>query len=335
MLVEPQQLVRIGLGARAADGSEVEEGADLLHREDLLIPVGPADTDQPVADRFRQVPLVPEVLHRHRIASLAELLASLADDQRNVREERRLLLERAVEPQLEGGVAVVVGPADHVGDPHVEIVDHHRQVVEGLPVAALDVHVADLAHVLSARPEDQVVPLQPSLLGQPQPHRVGPALLPQAEVATAAVVHPAATRGQRLAAPLLQLRGRAAAAVGVAAGQQLLDGGGVELAPLALAQRPLVPVDAEPAEGVEQRLLGLPRRALAIGVLDAQDQAAAVAAREGPVEQRRADGSDVQRARGARCEAGARAAHAGREYQRSAALAICRPRAGLLLGSRW
>src|SRR5581483_6596734 len=64
---------------------------------------------------------------------------------------------------------------------------------------------------------------------------------------------------------------------------------------------PLVPVDAEPAEAVEDRLQRGRVIAVFVGVVDAQDELAAVLAREQPVEQRRALPADVQvagRARG-------------------------------------
>ena len=66
---------------------------------------------------------------------------------------------------------------------------------------------------------------------------------------------------------------------------------------------PLVPVEAEPAQIAQDRRLGLARRALDVGVLDAQDERAARAARQQPVEQRRARVADVELAGGAGCEA--------------------------------
>ena len=83
---------------------------------------------------------------------------------------------------------------------------------------------------------------------------------------------------------------------------QLAHGGlvAVELLRLVIgAVRPadlgaLVPVDAEPAEAVEDGLQGLGHVALLVGVVDAQDELAAVLAGEQPVEQGRADAADVQ-----------------------------------------
>ena len=57
---------------------------------------------------------------------------------------------------------------------------------------------------------------------------------------------------------------------------------------------PLVPRQADPAERVEDHLLGVGARARLIGVLDAQDELAALLAREHVVEQRDVRGADVR-----------------------------------------
>ena len=63
-----------------------------------------------------------------------------------------------------------------------------------------------------------------------------------------------------------------------------------------------VPLEAHPAQIVENRLLRLARRALEIGVFDAQDERAALAAGEQPVEQCRSGVTDVQMTCGRRRE---------------------------------
>src|SRR5204863_7816245 len=67
----------------------------------------------------------------------------------------------------------------------------------------------------------------------------------------------------------------------------------------------LVPVQAQPAEPVEDRLQGLRHVALLVGVVDAEDELAVLLPGEQPVEQGRADPADVQVAGRARGEAGA------------------------------
>ena len=65
---------------------------------------------------------------------------------------------------------------------------------------------------------------------------------------------------------------------------------------------PLVPVDAEPAKAIEDRLQGVGAIAQGVGVVDAEDELAAESAREEPVEERGAHAADVEIPRGARGE---------------------------------
>src|SRR6185369_16142563 len=94
--------------------------------------------------------------------------------------------------------------------------------------------------------------------------------------------------------------------VGVAALDQLTDPFAVAPAALVLAQRPLVPVELQPPQGVEDLLHVLRDRALAVGVLDPQHQGAAGVPGEKPVVKRRPGAADVQRPRRRRGEAKAR-----------------------------
>ena len=101
---------------------------------------------------------------------------------------------------------LVVRAADHVGDAHVDVVDHDGEVIERRAVAAADDHVADLAGVLSARTEDQVVPAEIRVVsGTRSRTACGAAVGPEIQVPAAPVVGPlAAGRDRRLAA-LLEL----------------------------------------------------------------------------------------------------------------------------------
>src|SRR6202035_597584 len=91
---------------------------------------------------------------------------------------------------------------------------------------------------------------------------------------------------------------RCAAAVGVPALQERLERLLVASGPFALEDRPLIPIELEPAQGVEDLLDVLGGGALAVGVLDAQYERPAAVLGEQPVEQRCAGAPDVQRARG-------------------------------------
>ena len=93
-------------------------------------------------------------------------------------------------------------------------------------------------------------------------------------------------------------------AIGAAGREQLLGDLAMALGALELADRLAVPVQAEPFEPVENRVDRGLRRALAIGVLDAQQERAAEALGVEPVEQSRARAADMQ-------EAGRRGREAG------------------------
>ena len=214
VLVQPDELARVRLRGRAVDLLEIEQLADLVAREHLLIAVGPADAREPAEHGLRQIALRAVVLDRHGIASLRELLAAGPDDQRNVREQRRRLLQRLVERELEGRVAVVVRAADHVADAHVEVVDHDREVVERRAVAAADDHVADLAHVLAALAIHQVVPRElPLATGAAAAPCGGRSRRPAPARGSGRRRSTSAGRDRRLTARL-DLLGRADAAVG-------------------------------------------------------------------------------------------------------------------------
>src|SRR5690606_3073035 len=75
--------------------------------------------------------------------------------------------------------------------------------------------------------------------------------------------------------------------------------------------RPLVPGEAEPAQRLEDRRLAARGRALLIGVLDPEDEAAAVLAGEDVVEEADIGGADVGVAGRARGDADPRRQPAG------------------------
>src|SRR4029079_4222062 len=104
----------------------------------------------------------------------------------------------------------------------------------------------------------------------------------------------------------LELLGAAVARVRFALAQQALDLGGVRRRALALEERSLVPRDLQPLEAFEDRVDRRLRRAFAIGVLDAQDEDAAVSPRVQIVEQCGARAAYMKVAARTRCEASSR-----------------------------
>ena len=92
--------------------------------------------------------------------------------------------------------------------------------------------------------------------------------------------------------------------IGVAGGEQALGDLAVPLGAGELVDDVAVPVEAEPAQPVEDRVDRRLGRALAVGVLDAQQHLAAEAAGIEPVEQGRARAADMEEAGGRGREAG-------------------------------
>ena len=131
--------------------------------------------------------------------------------------------------------------------------------------------------------------------------------------AAGAVVAPGAAGLLRRVALRFQLFRRAVAVVRAALRDEARRHRAIAIEPLGLKVRTvraadlraLVPVETEPAQAVENALDHVRRRALDVGVLDAQDEDAAVPAREEPVEERGAGAADVQVAGGRRSEADA------------------------------
>ena len=104
----------------------------------------------------------------------------------------------------------------------------------------------------------------------------------------------------------IELLGRAEAGVRLAFGQQALGGLAVEVQALGLGVRTevsadlgaLIPIESEPAYGAQDDLGVLGSRAGGVGVVDAQDERAAVGTGKGPVVDCRAGTADMQLAGG-------------------------------------
>ncbi|MNX71985.1 hypothetical protein D3C86_1033190 [compost metagenome] len=116
-------------------------------------------------------------------------------------------------------------------------------------------------------------------------------------------------------AHLLKPLGRAETAEGMAFFQQLFGIGPVHRLALGLAigtvrtadVRAFRPGEAGPAQRLEHLLLIFQRRAGGVGILDAQDELAAILLGEEVIEQRDVSGADMGLAGGGRCNADANA----------------------------
>ncbi len=163
----------------------------------------------------------------------------------------------------------MVVAADDVRDVLVDVVHHVGDVEDGRAVRAHDGEVLDVFRLLGHGALDDVVEFDDAFLGHPEHGD---------------------DAGLALARGALDL-------VGVAAGEQLLDAFQVARDVLRLVEDRLVVVEPEPLHRVHHRGDRLRRRALEVGVLDAQKELAARMPRIQPVVDGRADVPDMDLAR--------------------------------------
>ena len=120
-------------------------------------------------------------------------------------------------------------------------------------------------------------------VGNPQPDRSGRlGLAPEAAVGAVALLVGA------------DVVGGGGGVVRVSAGEKLVECLGVPLGPLGLEDRPLVEIEVQPPQGVEDLVDVLRRGPRPVGIFDPQHEGAAVAPRQQPVVQRRSRAADVQ-----------------------------------------
>ena len=312
---------------------ELELADEAVEFEHLVLPVRPAEQRQVVDDRLGQVAELAVVADGGRTVPFAQLAAVRAEHHGVMREPRHGAAEGFEEQLLASAVGEVVVAADHVGDAHLAVVDDGCEVVAGHAVGAHDDRVAEGAGADGDGSADQVVDDDVSRGNQeahgrrlarlkPPPH------LLRRQREAAAVVARRPPRRQRLAAQLLEALLRAEAAVGEAGLEQLPGRGAMPFQALALPVGPggpadvraLVPGEAEPAQVVHDARLERRVRARSVGVVHAQDEAAARVPGEEEVVERGARRADVQGTGRARGEADS---HCGVEgYRRSSNVVV-------------
>ena len=124
---------------------EAEPFDRLLAADDLVVAVAPAEPKQIIGQRLRQdSELVAIGIDPERPVALAELGAVGPVDQRDMGVGRLRPAHRADDRELAEGVVEMVVAADHVSDPHVVIVDHHRKHVGRRAVRAQQDEIVEL-----------------------------------------------------------------------------------------------------------------------------------------------------------------------------------------------
>ncbi len=292
----------------AADGVtrlERELRDQLVEREDLAIVLGaPAEQREIVDDRGRKIPSVAVLLDRDRPVPFRELAAARTEHDREMRVDRRLDdAERA--PQRQHPVRGVdeILAAQHVGDPHFDVVERIGEKEDGGAVRADDHEVWDGRPLDRDLAADDVGERAAALVGSTKADRARLArrdvrlAFGPGEAAAPAVVAGRAALTHRLLVTRLDIVLGAEAFVREPRVDEPLRTREIVVEPGALEIRTLVPLHAEPAQHLLDLVDRLLRRARDIGVLDAQDEYAADVTRVEIVEQHRAHIADVQEAR--------------------------------------
>ncbi|OIQ70399.1 hypothetical protein GALL_479880 [mine drainage metagenome] len=283
--VQVGQLVVVHPGGAAVDVDDVEQPDGFLASDNLQIAVGPAQPHQIVAQRVGQEALFLELQRELRAVAFGQFLAVRAVDHRQVGPDRNLPAHALIDLGLAGGVVQVVVAADHVGDPHVVVIDDHGEVIGRRAVRAQQDQVVEIlvleGHVALHLVGDQGLALSRG----PQPDHIG-----LVRVIIAVAITPGRTDHPALGAGGLALMrqfvGGHVATIGRAARQHLLHDRAVAIGAGELEHRLLVRRQAQPAEAIEDRLHRRLGGALAIGVLDAQQELAADMLGVKPVEKR-------------------------------------------------
>ena len=245
--------------------------------------------------------------------ALGEFFAVGTQNHRDVGERGHGRAEGLVDHDLTRGVGQVVVAADDVGDLHHGVVDDGREVVRGRAVRAEDDKVVELLGVeghlaVNGVVDDDVA----AVLGHLDAQDVGLAGLD----ATAGLlgIKVAATALIALEGVLALLSGLtvgvelllgAEAGIGLALIPELLGGLLVQVQTLGLGIGAkvaaylwaLVPVQTQPTHGAQDDLRVLVGGTGGVGVVDAQDERAAVCAGESPVIDSGTGAADVQLAR--------------------------------------
>ena len=313
VLVQPAQLGRVQARGLLVDVLDGEQRLELVAAEDFLVAVRPAKPRQVIHQRMRQVALFLVGHDVGRARTLGEFGALRVEDHRHVREVRHGGTQRLVDVHLARRVVDVVVAADDVGDAHVQVVHHHREVVGGVAVGAEDHQVVEFI----------VAPLDAALDLVLEHHAAADRVLEADDavgvvafcfvaVAVVAVVTRLEVGGHRRLAHGLELFLGFVGVIGGAVGDHLFRDLAVAVQAVGLEDRAFVVVQAQPVHGFQDGVDGGLGAALAVGVFHAQDELATAAARLQVAVQRRAGAADVQETSRAGGEAGAAGHRGGR-----------------------
>ena len=211
-----------------------------------------------------------------------------------MRELRLRRLEVPIEMSLLRCVVDVVIAADDVSDLHIDVVDHHREIVSRRARRAHDHEIVEILVLETDRPTDQIVKLDIAIKRNLGANHVRSRLVDVLALSASAVVHGFESRSGRLLAHLVDVGLAAGTAVGAALGHQLFGAGAMHVEPFALIDEVFIPLEPIPLQALEN-IVGVFRvGALQIRVFDAEQELAPKPLGVEPIIESGSHAADVQ-----------------------------------------
>ena len=308
LLVELRQLLLVKPRRRPAKAGKVEAGDQRRGIGNRLDRIAGPYPRQQGNNRLRLDMLLAETADAQRAQPLRQLALG-SDQQRLVRECRRLGAQSLEHLNLHRGIGDMILAAHHMGDAHVDIVDRGGQHVEPAAILAPDHRIGQERRIKMLLAPDPVGPGDRLCVIQLEaPVRPATLFLESGPLGFAQVQRrPVIDR--RLAAAELNLAlqvqflrgfiGR----IDPARCLELFQLRFIAIEPRRLALL-LVRCQPQPSQVGPDRLDIFLFRPLRIGIVEPQQKCPALLLREHPVVQRGADIADMKMARGRRGEAG-------------------------------
>ena len=198
-----------------------------------------------------------------------------AKNQRDMRKHWQRLTKRPIDHDLLGRIGKMIGTAQHMADAHVQIVDDNAQVIGRPAIRAQQNKVLDLGvgklHVAKNRVLECGTPTLWDSEANRSTFAVCYTLFGCFLRNVAAGIARHASFGDALRALLLKLFLAAEAVIRMAAVEETAGRSAIQLHAIGLKERPLIPIDAQPAQPDENAIDHLRSRPLEVGILNAED----------------------------------------------------------------
>ena len=296
--VERLQLGEVETRRGAAEAAEIERVDQRRRIDERLDGQAGADPGQLGDQSLRLDPRLAQRLDAERAEPLREL-ALRADQQGLMRESGRRRAERLEHLQLEPGIGDMILAAHDMGHGHLDIVDRARQHVEPGAVGAADDGIAEQGGVEPLGPANEIVPGDRRVMIEPEaPMRTAPLRLQRAPLGRAqrqggAIIDRGQAPPERDLALELQLLRRLPGRISAPRFGQPRQRRFIMVEARRL---PLLTVrdEAKPGEIGANGLDVFLGRALLIGVVEPEQEAAPILPRPQPIVQRGADIADME-----------------------------------------